>query len=192
MINRRNALKQLGLLTAGVALLPGCVKDAPKTASITLKNIHVSGSQEATLAEIAETLIPTTDIPGAKAMNAHQFVLRMIDDCQPQETQKDFEKGFAEFEEAVEKKHGKSFEELTPADRKSFLTEIDATAKAEREKDNLSSVSKFYSLVRRYTIQGFTSSEYVLTNVFHYNMIPGKFVGCVPIQDKNDVKTVMG
>ena len=192
MINRRVALKQLGLLTAGVALLPGCVKDAPKAASITLKNIHVNGGQEAVLAEIAETLIPTTDIPGAKAMNAHHFVLRMIDDCQPEETQKDFEKGFAEFEKAVEKKHGKSFDELSAADRKAFLTEIDVAAKAEREKDDLSSVSKFYSLVRRYTIQGFTSSEYVLTNVFHYNMIPGKFVGCVPIQDKNDVKTVMG
>ncbi|MGC3948087.1 MAG: gluconate 2-dehydrogenase subunit 3 family protein [Chryseolinea sp.] len=192
MMNRRIALKQLGLLTAGAALLPACVKEAAKSATITLKNIHVSGGQEAVLAEMAETLIPTTDIPGAKAMNAHHFVLRMVDDCQPEEMQKDFEKGFAEFEQAVDKKHGKSFDELSPSDRKAFLTEIDATAKAEREKDSLSAVSKFYSLVRRYTIQGFTSSEYVLTNVFAYNMIPGKFVGCVPIADKNDVKTVMG
>lgn len=192
MINRRIALKQLGLLTAGAALLPACVKEAPSAASITLKNLHVTGEQEAVLAEMAETLIPTTDIPGAKSMNTHQFVLRMIDDCQPEETQKDFEKGLAEFQQAVDKKHGKSFDELSPSERKAFLTGIDATAKAEREKDNLSAVSGFYSLVRRYTIQGFTSSEYVLTNVFHYNMIPGKFVGCVPVTDKNDLKTVLG
>ena len=70
--------------------------------------------------------------------------------------------------------------------------QIDATAKAEREKDSMSALSRFYSLTRRYTIQGFTSSEYVLTNVMHYDMIPGKFVGCVPVEDKNDIKTVMG
>lgn len=192
MMNRRIALKQLGLLTAGAALLPACVRDTAKSASITLKNIHISGGQEFVLAEIAETLIPTTDIPGAKAMNAHHFVLRMVDDCQPEEAQKEFEKGLADFEKAVEEKHGKSFDELSPSDRKAFLTEIDATAKAEREKESVSALSKFYSLARRYTIQGFSSSEYVLTNVFNYNMIPGKFVGCVPIVDNNDLKTVLG
>jgi len=191
-MNRRIALKQLGLVTVGVALLPGCVKEAAKPTSIALKNIQVSGSQEAMLAEVAETLIPATDMPGAKAMNLQQFVLRMVDDCQEPEAKKDFEKGLAEFSEAVDKKYGKSFEAISPAERKEFLNAIDATAKAERESNSLSSVSKFYSLTRRYTVQGFTSSEYVLTNVLPYNMIPGKFIGCVPITDKNDIKTVIG
>jgi len=192
-MNRRIALKQLGLITAGAALIPACVnKEAIKSTSIALKNIQVSGGQESTLAEIAETLIPATDMPGAKALNLQQFVLRMVDDCQPAESQKDFEKGLAEFEQAIDKKYSRSFEELTAADRKAFLTELDATAKAEREKESMSALSKFYSMTRRYTIQGFTSSEYVLTNVLPYNMIPGKFIGCVPIQDKNDIKTVIG
>jgi hypothetical protein len=191
-MNRRIALKQLGLLTAAAALVPGCVKEAAKVASITLKNIKVNGDQEAVLAEIAETLIPTTDMPGAKAMNLQQFVLRMVDDCQPADSQKEFEKGFAEFEQAVDKKYGKRFDALDAVDKKAFLSELDATAKAEREKESMSSLSKFYSMTRRYTIQGFTSSEYVLTNVLPYNMIPGKFIGCVPVQDKNDIKTVIG
>jgi hypothetical protein len=104
MINRRIALKQLGFITAGVALLPGCVREATKSVSVQLKNIHINGNQEAVLAEIAETLIPTTDTPGAKAMNVQQFILRMVDDCQPAESQKDFEKGLAEFEQAGDKK----------------------------------------------------------------------------------------
>lgn len=192
MMNRRIALKQLGLITAGAALLPGCVKEAARSASLTLKHLQINGTQEAVLAEIAETLIPTTDIPGAKAMNVQQFILRMVDDCQSAESQKDFENGFVAFEQAVDKKFGKTFDSLPVADRKAFLSEIDATAKAEREKDSMSALSKFYALTRRYTIQRFTSSEYVLTNVMHYNMIPGKFVGCVPIQDKNDIKTIVG
>ena len=192
MMNRRIALKQLGLITAGAALLPACVREAAKSVSIPLKHIQITGSQESVLAEIAETLIPTTDVPGAKAMNVQQFVLRMVDDCQSLESQKEFEKGLADFEQAVDKKYGKSFDALPAADRKNFLSEIDAAAKVEREKDAMSAVSRFYSLTKRYTIQGFSSSEYVLTNVMHYNMIPGKFIGCVPVQDKNDIKTVMG
>jgi hypothetical protein len=191
-MNRRIALKQLGFITAGVALLPGCVKEAARPASIALKNIKSSGNQEARLADVAETLIPATDMPGAKAMNVPQFVLRMVDDCQPIEAQKDFEKGIAEFEQAVDKKYGKSFEALSVSDRQAFLKELDVAARAEREKDNMSPVSKFYALTRRYTIQGFTSSEYVLTKVLPYNMIPGKFIGCVPITDKNDLKTIIG
>lgn len=191
-MNRRIALKQLGLITAGAALLPACVKEAAKATSITLKNLHISGGQETVLAGIAETLIPATDMPGAKAMNLQQFILRMVDDCQSPEAQKDFENGFAAFEQAVDKKYGKSFDELTVTERNTFLTELDTTAKAEREKQSLSSLSKFYSMTRRYTIQGFSTSEYVLTNVLPYNMIPGKFIGCVPITDKNDIKTIIG
>lgn len=191
-MNRRIALKQLGFITVGAALLPGCVKEAASSASVALKNIQITGSQEAIIAEIAETLIPATDMPGARAMNLQQFVLRMVDDCQPSETQKDFAQGLAEFEQAVDKKFGKSFEALSSSDKKSFLTELDATTKSEREKDSLTALSKFYSMTRRYTIQGFTSSEYVMTNVLPYNMIPGKFIGCVPITDQNDIKTIIG
>lgn len=191
-MNRRLALKQLGLVTAGVALLPGCMKQAPKPASIALKNIQVNSAQEAVVAEVSETLIPATNMPGAKALNLQQFILRMVDDCQPSESQKDFEAGLKAFEDAVDKKYGKSFDQLSVADRKTFLSELDATAKTEREEERLSPMSRFYLLTRRYTIQGFASSEYVLTNVLPYNMIPGKFIGCVPITDKNDIKNVIG
>lgn len=191
-MNRRLALKQLGVITAGVALLPGCVKEAPKAASIALKHLNISGTQESVVAELAETLIPSTDLPGAKAMNLQQFVLRMVDDCQPSESQQEFVKGLQEFQTAVDKKFGKSFDALSSDEKKAFLIEVDAAAQAEREKDNMSAVSKFYSLTRRYTVQGFTTSEYVLTEVLPYNMLPGKFLGCVPVTDKNDIKTIIG
>jgi hypothetical protein len=191
MMNRRIAIKQLGLITAGAMLLPGCVKET-KSVSVALNNLSITGDQEALLIEVAETIIPATDIPGAKALNLQQFVLRMIDDCQAPEEQKQYEKGLAAFESAVEKQYGKSFVALSAADRKTFLAGLEQTAKAERGKDQLSALSSFYSLTKRYTVQGFTTSEYVMTNALPYNMLPGKFIGCVPITDKNDIKTVIG
>ncbi len=190
-MNRRIALKQLGLVTAGAMLLPGCLKQV-RPLSVALNNLSVTGEQEGLLAEMAESIIPATDIPGAKALNLQAFVLRMVDDCQDADAQKNFETGLSQFDEAVVTKFKKPFEECSAKERKEFLLEIDFTAKAERESDKSTPVSVFYSLVKRYTIQGFLNSEYIMTNVLVYNMIPGKFVGCVPVKDKNDIKTVIG
>ncbi|MEO8471472.1 MAG: gluconate 2-dehydrogenase subunit 3 family protein [Chryseolinea sp.] len=190
-MNRRIAIRQLGFITAGVMLLPSCVKPA-RPVSIALKHLSISGDQESMLAEIVDTIIPATDIPGGKQMNLQAFVLRMVDDCQTPEAQKNFETGLASFEDEVKKKYSKSFEECTPGERKSFLLEIDKLAKADRQGKKENPLTTFYSMTKRYTMKGFTNSEYVMTNIFAYNMLPGKFLGCVQIKDKNDVKTIMG
>jgi hypothetical protein len=190
-MNRRIALKQLGFISAGALLLPSCVKQE-RQVSITLKNIAITGDQEALLSEIAEAIIPATDTPGAKEMNLQSFVLRMVDDCQDNETQKEFERGLNEFEKAVDKKYSKPFAECTASERKTFLMETEELAKQNRKNDKKTPLTTLYSLTKRYTVQGFVSSEYIMTNVLVYNMTPGKFIGCVPIKDKNDILTVIG
>ena len=50
----------------------------------------------------------------------------------------------------------------------------------------------FYSIAKRHTIRGYLSSEYIMTNVLVYNMIPGRYNGCIEIKDKNDLQTVIG
>lgn len=191
VMNRRIAIKQLGFITAGAMLLPSCVKPA-RPVSVALKHLSITGEQEGMLAEIAETIIPATDIPGAKQMNLQAFVLRMVDDCQTPEAQKQFETGLTSFEDEVKKKYSKSFEECTPEERKSFLLEVEKQAKEDREARKENPLTTFYSMTKRYTMQGFTSSEYVMTKVLVYNMVPGKFLGCVQIKDKNDIKTIIG
>lgn len=189
-MKRRIALKQLGLITAGAMLMPGCVKKTTPS-TLALKHLTITGDQEGMIAEIAETIIPGTDIPGAKQMNLQSFILKMVDDCQDTETQQKFQTGLKEFEEKVKKKFSKPFAAVTPEEKKSFLLEIEEQL---RNSESVSStpVTDFYALTKRYTIQGFANSEYVMTNVHGYKMIPGKFVGCVQIKDTNDIQTVMG
>ena len=190
-MNRRIALQQLGFISVSALLLPSCVTQERKV-SIALKNITITGDQEVLLSEIAEAIIPATDAPGAKEMNLQSFVLRMVDDCQDSETQKEFERGLGEFEKAVDKKYSRSFAECTPSERKAFLLETEELAKQARKNDTKTPLTTLYSLTKRYTVQGFVSSEYIMTNKLVYNMTPGKFVGCVPIKDKNDILTVIG
>src|SRR5688572_19979723 len=119
-MKRRIALKQLGFITAGAMILPSCVQHG-KEATIELRNIMVNGDQEALLAEIAETIIPATDIPGAKALNVHHFILKMVDDCQGKESQQQFISGLSIIEKAVKEKFDKPFEECSAEDRKSVV-----------------------------------------------------------------------
>jgi len=80
MPNRRIAIQQLLLIWAGVALLPSCLQNEQKV-SIPLKMIRIDPDDESMLAELAETILPKTDTPGAKDLSAHLFALKMVDDC---------------------------------------------------------------------------------------------------------------
>lgn len=190
-MKRRIALKQLGFITAGAMVLPSCVRGV-KEATIPLKNIILNGDQEILLAEIADTIIPATDIPGAKALNVHQFILKMVDDCLDKDSQQQFVSGLAKIEKTVKEKFDKPFEECSKEERKKFLLEIEQKNKDASGDEKKEDLPAFYSITKRYSVQAFLSSEYVMTNVFKYNMIPGRFEGCVEIKDKNDIQTIIG
>jgi hypothetical protein len=174
-MNRRSSIKNLIIISAGAALLPSCLQDSKKS-SINLKNIKIDGKDENILSELSETIIPKTNTPGAKDVSAHLFALMMIDDCYAPAVQDKFIKGLKAFEELSEKKYNKSFQKCTPSERADLLKSIES-------KNNIpENVAFFYNTTKRLTIQAFTSSEYYLTKVHIYQLVPGKFYGCVPVK----------
>lgn len=190
-MQRRTALKQLGLIAGAAILLPHCTsKEAATEASITLHKLQVSGQQESLLASMTDALIPKTDTPGAKELNIHQFVLRMMDDCYDADAQKKFMAGLGQAQQALADKTGKDAEDCTPAELQAFFEDIAAgkTAAPAQGEDNLKA---FYEPFRQLTIRGYLGSEYVMTNVFGYQMIPGKFTGEVKIDANSDLKTIL-
>src|SRR5436190_20685294 len=124
-VNRRTLIKQFLAISAGAVLIPSCMQDKSK-ASILLKTIVIDGDQEKMLAELAETIIPKTDTPGAKDISAHLFALQMIDDCYEKEDQQKFIQGLAAFEKLTKDKFKKSFLECTPQQRQQLLSELEA------------------------------------------------------------------
>lgn len=174
-MNRRSSIKNLIIISAGAALLPSCLQDKKKS-SLSLKNIKIDGKDEDILSVLSETIIPKTSAPGAKDVSAHLFALMMIDDCYDPSAQDKFVKGLKAFEELSEKKFNKSFQKCTPSERANLLKSIES-------KNNIpENVAFFYNTMKRLTIQAFTSSEYYLTKVHVYQLVPGKFYGCVPVK----------
>ena len=140
--------------------------------SILLKNLQISADQEKLLAELSETIIPKTSTPGAKDIGAHLFVLKMMDDCRSREDQDKFLEGM----KAFEKNAGRNFTSAGPAERARILETLNG------DKEGKDPAAAFYKTMKRLTIQAYTSSEYFLTKVQVYELVPGRYHGCVPVK----------
>lgn len=136
----------------------------------------LSLSQTDVLANMVETIIPATNTPGAKALNVHQFVQKMVADCYDKPAQENLLNGLDSLDTLAKKSFNKPFADGDAAQRTSLLTEL--------SKSTDSTQKGFYSLVKNLTIRGYMSSEYVMTNLTHYQFIPGHYYGCVPVQSK--------
>jgi len=172
-ISRRKALKQFVFVSAALAIIPSCMQDRSKSALL-LKKITIGSDDEAMLAELSETIIPKTTSPGAKDISAHLFVLKMVDDCTKKEDQEIFIKGMSEFKVFCKSNAGKDFVNCNAEERKKLLTDLIA------KKDEENNLNAFFKTVKRFTIQAYTSSEFFLTKVQVYELVPGRYHGCVP------------
>ena len=173
MVTRRTLLKQLAVFSAGIVLAPSLAGCNSKPSPL-YKNIAVTDQQDELLTLISETIIPKTNTPGSKDTGVHEYCIKMIDDCLSKEDQQKWLKGLAQFNALAEKNNKKEFGEMDSAERVKFLTELNES-KAEDD------VNFFFKAMKHFTLNGYTTSEYYMTNVQNYKMIPGKFKGCVPV-----------
>jgi hypothetical protein len=173
-MNRRSALRTLVAVTAGVTLLPSCVQ-RPRKAAVAYKHLKLNGEEEDMLAAMAAIIIPATSTPGAKETGAHRFALTMIDDCCSAQEQEQFYDGLQKFEALVKQKEGSPFLKCTPAQQQQWVATLNT---GKNLPDN---VKAFFHLLKRYTIEGFTGSQYFLTKVKVYELVPGRFHGCIAV-----------
>lgn len=174
-MDRRLSIKTLLIISAGAAVFPSCLHKERRT-SISLKNIKIDGNDEELFSEVTETIIPTTETAGAKDVSAHLFALMMIDDCYAPAEQEKFVKGLKGFKDFSQNKFDTSFVKCTPSQKQELLQSIETKQHIPEE------VAYFYSVAKKLTMQAFTSSKYYLTKIHVYQLVPGKFYGCVPIK----------
>ncbi|GAB2781327.1 lactose 3-dehydrogenase subunit gamma LacC [Rhabdobacter roseus] len=171
-MQRRVALKNMALGLGGMISLPAW---ANAWTSTNLPQPTLLTSQEGTLlASVVDTILPATDTPGAQELGVDRFIQTMLTDCYEKQAQDNLTKGLAMVQTISQSTFGKDFAAGTPAQRIHVLEGMgisdDPTQKG------------FYSMVKGLTIQGYMSSEYVMKNLTKYEMIPGRFHGCVPVK----------
>jgi hypothetical protein len=185
-MNRRDALSRVALILGGTVVganvfLDGC-KPADKKATAATDTVASTFSAEdlAYLDEIAETIIPATDTPGAKAAKVGAFMAVMVNDCYDEKDQKIFKEGMKLLDEACKKKNGKSFMECDAAQRKAILTDIDKEAKDYQASKKKEDSNHYFRLMKELTLLGYFTSEPGATQALRYVAVPGKYEGCIP------------
>ena len=177
-MDRRKALQNITLLVgagalAGTMALPGC-KSAPKKAE--------DLSQEDTIAfmdEIAETIIPKTDTPGAKEAAVGAFMAVMVQDTYTKEDQQRFIDGLNKINQASENEFKKEFMNLTAEQRTALLTKIDKEAGEYNTNREEGSPPHYFTYFKDLTVLGYFTSEPGATKALRYVSVPGRFEGCI-------------
>src|SRR5476651_1679518 len=101
-MNRRDAISRVALIMGGAVIgadffISGC-KSTSKKVNALFTEDHV-----AFLNEVADTILPTTSSPGAKAADVGHFMAVMVQDCYEPKDQKVFLEGLTKLDEAAQK-----------------------------------------------------------------------------------------
>jgi len=189
LINRREAIRRVSALLGGVAFVggSGLLAAAEKARPAAAGTGEFTDQDIAFLDEIAETILPATKTPGAKAAKTGAFMALMVTDCYGPGEQKTFRDGMRNVEEAMQKAHGVSFMAATPEQRLAVLTELDHEQKrvmdvreeAQRQGGAKQS-AHYFRMMKELALLGFFTSEIGCTKVLRYAEVPGRFDPCIP------------
>ena len=178
-MNRREAISAVTLLLGGTllgadAFLSGC-KNPSANASL-----NFSADDISFLNEVAETILPATSTPGAKAAKVGDFMTVIVKDCYEEKDQQVFLKGMQQLQDACKKACGKSFMEATPEQRHDLLVVLDKEQKDYQSKKKPEESAHYFRMMKELTLWGFFTSEIGATQALRYVAVPGRYEGCIP------------
>jgi hypothetical protein len=180
-MNRREALSRVALLLGGTVVganvfLEGC-KPADKKAK---SGTEFDKEDIAFLDEVAETILPETSTPGAKAAQVGTFMTVMVRDCYEDKDQDIFREGMNKLDKASKKKYDKSFMQSDAAQRHDLLVELDKEQKDYSKKKKKDDPAHYFRMMKELTLLGYFSSEVGATKALRYMESPGHYDGCIP------------
>jgi len=170
-IDRREAIRRAALL-AGVALSPALVTFVGRAQSSAARTF-LTPAQAAIAGAAAERILPRTDTPGAADVGVPAFLDRFYGEFMTEDERRLFVAGLDAIEAAARAAHNTGFAGLASAQQDAVLRAV-ATAQQDQN-------PSAFGLLRSTTILGYFSSERVAKDVLNYDPVPGRFDGCMPL-----------
>ena len=200
-MNRRELLKMIAVVTGGAVigsefLLEGCKNPSATTSA------SFTGDDIAFLNEVAETILPSTQSPGAKAADVGRFMTVAVNDCYDETDQKTFHEGMQKLKDACQKMHGSSFMDVDTGQRHELFVALDKEAndyqkqkndfdkaQSDKQKEEFAKgntdfkkdrmPSHYFTLMKQLTLWGFFTSKDGITQALKYVPVPGRFDACI-------------
>ena len=179
LITRREAILRVSALFGGIALvgqgamLAGCSrKEAPDAAAFTDRDV-------AFLGEVAETILPETSTPGAKAAGAGPFIALMVVDTYDAREQQVFRDGMRTLDDECREMHGATFMAATPAQRLVLLQKIDAEQMHYMKSLADDAPAHYFRMMKELALLGYFTSEIGYNQALRYVETPGRYEPCI-------------
>ncbi|TGN61567.1 gluconate 2-dehydrogenase subunit 3 family protein [Paracoccus liaowanqingii] len=200
-MNRRQLLTMIAAVT-GTAMMGGH-RAMAYLPTETGTNIFTP-EDAAFLDEVAETLIPATDTPGAKEAGVGAFMTQYVSDCFDAEEQAVFREGMEALQADAQDRFGKPFADLTGDERQQMLQaaheaaaaqaglvaeyeerreqSLDVQPSADTAADELPADPDapqlhWFTPIQQLVLFGFFTSEVGATQVLRYEPVPGEYNG---------------
>ena len=182
LVTRREAIRRVSALLGGAALvgqgawLSGCATSRPAAGEL------FSAVDVALLDEIAETILPETQTPGAKAACVGPFIATMVTDTYDPREQRIFLDGLATLEHECLALHGVDFMAATVPQRVALLERVDREAieYMRRLGTSQQQPAHYFRMIKELTLLGYFTSEIGYTQAMRYIETPGRFDPCIP------------
>lgn len=137
------------------------------------------------ISEVAETIIPQTDTPGAKRAGVNVYIINVIESCLSVRDQKTILGGLEDVEEYCLKRYSLPFIKCTPEKKISTLEHFRQKGVFEnvflnKVKNKLLG-SSFFELIKDLTVTGYCMSEIGAIQGLAYDHTPVTYNACVPL-----------
>ena len=133
------------------------------------------------LEEVADTILPRTDTPGARDAAVGHFIARYSAACYPPERIALLQAGIQDIEAQMRSLHGTEFRQASQQAKNSLLLSVDRQAKAQAADGAAGGgPPHYFTLIKWLTLLGFFTSEPGETRVARYRPVPGRYKGCIP------------
>lgn len=198
-ITRRDCIQRVAAMLGGAALVGGdqmlafSFDDAALARAMAQGAGTFTAADVALLDEIAETILPETSTPGAKAARTGAFMALMVTDVYTDRQQQVFRDGMRSVDAACRRANGTAFMQATPAQRLRVLEAIDREQKeamdarvpAPSNRAPASSASNdepahYFRMMKELALLGYFTSEIGCTKAMRYIESPGRFDPCAP------------
>jgi len=177
-MDRREAIQRVTALLGGVALAgnSGLLTAVERAHARVISRAQAgtfTAQDIALLDEIADTILPDTKTPGAKAAHVGAFMAVMVTD-----TYEEREQGI--FRDGLKALNDGGFMTATPAQRLARLEQLDREQKAYTDARARGAPAHYFRLMKELTLLGYFTSEIGVTQAQRYEEAPGRFEPCVP------------
>lgn len=165
-----------------IAAATGCgllVGEAWGLAADQLTVLPYGEAEVAFLDEVAETILPRTDTPGARDAQVGAFIARYSAACHPAHVAL-LKRGITDMDSRM-RSRGAGFLAADMKARTALLVEIDREARAQA-KEAGGGEPHYFTVMKQLTLLGFFTSEPGATRVARYRPVPGRYHGCIPYQ----------